>query len=166
MGGMEYDRHGLAVLSRDQCLGLLRSIRIGRVVVTIGALPAAFPVNFALMDDDVVFRTAPGTKLSALDEAVVAFQADRFDPTAGIGWSVLVQGRASVVTDPEELERAGRLRIRPWLRSDRPLYVRIRSEVVSGRRLPADAELLAVASRDRQRPPVRLVPIPADTAGG
>lgn len=159
---MEYDRNGLAVLSRDQCLGLLGSTRIGRVVVSIDALPAAFPVNFALMDDDVVFRTAPGTKLSAaLEEAVVAFQADRFDPTACIGWSILVQGRASVITDPEELDRARRLRIRPWLPSDRPHVVRIRSEVVSGRRLPADAELLALSSRDRQRPPVRLVPIPA-----
>ncbi len=164
---MEYDRHGLAVLSRDQCLGLLGSIRIGRVVVSIGALPAAFPVNFGLMDDDVVFRTVPGTKLSAaLEGAVVAFQADRFDPTACIGWSILVQGPASVVTDPEELDRARRLRIRSWLPTDRPHFVRIRSELISGRRLPADAELLARSSRDRQRPPVRLVPFPADVVGG
>jgi nitroimidazol reductase NimA-like FMN-containing flavoprotein (pyridoxamine 5'-phosphate oxidase superfamily) len=159
---MEYDRHGLAVISRDQCLGLLGSLRIGRVVISLEALPAAFPVNFALMDDDVVFRTAPGTKLSAaLDEAVVAFQADRFDAAACIGWSILIQGRASIITDPEELERARRLRIRPWLPSDRPHFVRIRSEVVSGRRLPADAELLALSRCERPRPPVRLAPIPA-----
>lgn len=138
---MEMDRNGLKILPRAECLRLLGGTRIGRVVVTLGALPAAFPVNFALLDDDVVFRTAPGTKLSAaLDQAVVAFQADRIDPVRCRGWSVLVQGTASVVLDPTELERARRLRIRPWVTSERPHLVRIRSEIVSGRRLPVSAD--------------------------
>ena len=159
---MEMDHNGLQVLSRGRCLRLLNGTRVGRVVVSIGALPAAFPVNFALLDDDVVFRTAPGTKFSAaLDEAVVAFQADRIDPVRSSGWSVLVQGTASVITDPGELERARRLRIRTWLADDRPHFVRIRSEAISGRRLPASADELAVALfPDLQRPAVHLLPIP------
>jgi nitroimidazol reductase NimA-like FMN-containing flavoprotein (pyridoxamine 5'-phosphate oxidase superfamily) len=111
------------------------------VVICLDALPAAFPVNFALLDGDVVFRTAPGTKLSAaLDETVVAFQADRIDPERCSGWTVLVQGTASVVKAPAELERARRLRIRPWVPGEHPHLVRIRSEVVSGRRLPVRAD--------------------------
>ena len=60
------------------------------MVVNVDGVPAAFPVNFALLDDDIVFRTAPGTKLSAaLEGAVVGFEVDRIDPVFESGWSVL-----------------------------------------------------------------------------
>jgi nitroimidazol reductase NimA-like FMN-containing flavoprotein (pyridoxamine 5'-phosphate oxidase superfamily) len=135
MASMETDDTGLIILPRGQCLRLLRRARIGRVLVSIGALPAAFPVNFALLDDDVVFRTAPGTKLSAaLEEAVVGFQTDRIDPVLESGWSVLIQGTAAILSNPDDLERAQRLHLRPSAPGDRRHYVRVRSEVVSGRR--------------------------------
>ncbi len=144
---METDRTGLIVLPRGQCLRLLRRSRIGRVVVSIGALPAAFPVNFALLDDDVVFRTAPGTKLSvALDEAVVGFEVDRIDPVFESGWSVLIQGTSSVLTEPEDLERAQRLHLRPSAPGDRRHFVRVRSELVSGRRFLSPLHGMAEAS--------------------
>ena len=164
---METHDQGLRPLSRAQCLRLLSGIRIGRVVVTLGAFPAAFPVNFALLDDDVVFRTAPGTKLSAaLAGAAVAFQADRIDPIRGNGWSVLLQGSASILTAPEELERARALRIRPWAPGDRPHFVRIRAEVVSGRRLPTTHDALAVnVPPALQKPALRFVRIPGETTG-
>ena len=127
--------NGLIVLSRGQCLRLLRRSRIGRVVVSVGALPAAFPVNFALLDDDIVFRTSAGTKLSAaVDGAVVGFEVDRIDPVFESGWSVLIQGTSSLITDPDELEEARRLHLRPSAPGERRHYVRIRSEFVSGRR--------------------------------
>jgi nitroimidazol reductase NimA-like FMN-containing flavoprotein (pyridoxamine 5'-phosphate oxidase superfamily) len=132
---MDTDRNGLIVLPRGQCLRLLRRSRIGRVVVSIGALPAAFPVNFALLDEDIVFRTAAGTKLSAaLDQAIVGFEVDRIDPVFDSGWSVLIQGPSSVLTDPDDLARAQRLHLRPSAPGDRRHFVRVRSELVSGRR--------------------------------
>jgi uncharacterized protein len=141
---MNSDRQGVEVLSPTQCLRLIRRSSIGRVVVSLGALPAAFPVNFALLDDDVVFRTAFGTKLSAaLDDAIVAFEVDRIDPLRHTGWSVLIQGRASILDAPADVVRARRLGIRPWAPGEHPHFVRIRSEVVSGRRLPATADILA-----------------------
>lgn len=143
---MELDRNGLVVLSHGQCLRLLRRARIGRVVVSMGALPAAFPVNFAVLDDDVVFRSSPGTKLAAgLEGAVVGFEVDRIDPFTESGWSVLVQGIASVIDDPAELERARRLPLRPWAPGYHRHYVRIRSELVSGRRVLPRAHPLADA---------------------
>ena len=146
---MDVDRNGLVVLSRGQCLRLLRRSRIGRVIVSVGALPAAFPVNFALLDDDVVIRTAPGTKLTAaLDGAVVGFEVNKIDPVFESGWSVLVQGPASVLTAPGDLERARRLRLRTWAPGDHPHFVRIRSEVVSGRRLLAPVHALASTFAD------------------
>jgi hypothetical protein len=82
-------------LSPDECRDLLRAGGIGRVGVSVGALPAIFPVHFRLVDDDIVFRApspqsvAPG----ALAGTVIAFEADDFDVPDEAGWSVLVIGR-------------------------------------------------------------------------
>ena len=133
---MEVDRTGLQVLSRAECLALLGRSLVGRVVVTDRALPAAFPVNFALLGEDVVFRTAAGSKLEAASaRTVVAFEVDDIDPLRQTGWSVLIQGRSSLVDDPLDLARARALPLYPWAPGQRIEFVRIRSELVSGRRL-------------------------------
>jgi uncharacterized protein len=147
---MQLDRNGLEVLSRAECLRLLAQSRVGRVVVTDRALPAAFPVNFALLDEDVVFMTTTGSKLEAAQgEEVMAFEADDIDPVLRSGWSVLVQGLASLISDPAELEAARALRLEPWVPAVDFQFVRIRAELVSGRRLlPKAAPTVSV------RPPV------------
>ena len=133
---MQLDRNGLEVLSRAECLRLLARSRVGRVVVTDRALPAAFPVNFALLDEDVVFMTTTGSKLEAAQgEEVMAFEADDIDPVLQSGWSVLVQGLASVISDPDDVVRARSLGIEPWAPAPEFQFVRIRAELVSGRRL-------------------------------
>ena len=133
---MQLDRNGLEVLSHAECLRLLRGSLVGRVIVTDKALPAAFPVNFALLDEDVIFLTRPGSKLeAAAAEEVVAFEADEIDPIHQAGWSVLIQGWASVLTDPSDLARARALPLRPWAPGEGLQFVRIRLELVSGRRL-------------------------------
>ncbi len=107
VSGMEIDRSGMEALSREASLRLLQGVPVGRVVVSEHALPVAFPVNFALLDGDIVFRTSTGSKLgAAVHKAVLAFEADRIDPDLCSGWSVLVQGWASLVTRPDELVRA------------------------------------------------------------
>ena len=55
---------GFDVLSRTECLRLLASAKVGRVVYTDGALPAVTPVNFALDGTVVVFPTATGSRLA------------------------------------------------------------------------------------------------------
>lgn len=141
---MEVDRNGLMVLPRGQCLRLLRRTRVGRVVVNVAGVPAAFPVNFALLDDDIVFRTAPGAKLlAALEGSVVGFQVDRIDPVFESGWSVLIQGPSAVLTEEDDLARARRLHLRTWAPGQRPHFVRIRSEAVSGRRFLSPAHAMA-----------------------
>lgn len=141
---MDVDALGLEILSRPQSLRLMRRRTIGRVLLDIDGYPAAFPVNFRMLGDDVVFRSGAGTKLSAAsDGTVLGFQVDRIDPVLQSGWSVLLQGPASVITDPTELERARRLGLRPSAPGERPYFVRIRAERVSGRRfLPAAHELI------------------------
>ena len=126
----------LSVLSRDECLRLLASVPVGRVGLSVGALPVVLPVNFALLDGDVVFRTVVGTKFHAAAEGtVVAFEADGYAHDGTAGWSVLVQGMSTVVTEPAELLRVQELTVYPWAvdgSADR--VVRIIASTVSGRR--------------------------------
>jgi len=127
--------NGLEILTECECIDLLAQAHVGRVAVTIGALPAVFPVNYALMDGSILFMTGDGTKFhAALRNAVVAFEIDAFDPLAHDGWSVMVVGMASEVTGAD-LERARLVPLRPWAEGDRRHYVRITPEIVTGRRI-------------------------------
>ena len=83
------------MLSPDECRALLRAGSIGRVAVSIDALPAIFPVRYRLEDDDILIHSArTGPAAVSVADAVIAFQADDFDAESATGWSVLVVGRA------------------------------------------------------------------------
>jgi nitroimidazol reductase NimA-like FMN-containing flavoprotein (pyridoxamine 5'-phosphate oxidase superfamily) len=128
--------NGLEILSPGQCHDLLRRNTVGRVAVTVAALPAIFPVNYAVLDDQIVFRTGDGTKLqAALDRAVVAFQIDHFDEAIPSGWSVMAIGLAEEITDPDEIGMAERLGLHPFAAGDRSHFVKVRPEFLSGRRI-------------------------------
>ncbi len=107
------------------CLRLLASATIGRVGISIGALPVVLPVNFRLVDDRIVFCTGIGTKLDAATaNSVVAFEVDDFEPVSHTGWSVVVTGIAHEVVDhagargaaarPTSLGGRGRARAVSW----------------------------------------------------
>jgi nitroimidazol reductase NimA-like FMN-containing flavoprotein (pyridoxamine 5'-phosphate oxidase superfamily) len=127
---------GLESLGEQECRALLAQGTLGRVGMTQGALPVIVPVNYAVVDGDVVFRTGEGAKLAASRrDAVVAFEVDSYDVGAQRGWSVLAVGRAHEVTDAEELERLRALGLAPWANGERPSFVRMHPEMVSGRRI-------------------------------
>ncbi|WP_327714361.1 pyridoxamine 5'-phosphate oxidase family protein [Streptomyces sp. NBC_00490] len=131
-----YPNDGFRELDRHECLSLLARPRIGRIVHTREALPAVLPVNFGLDDGAVVLRTSAASELvRAIDGVVVAFEADEVDADAQSGWSVVVTGRATVVTDPAEHERLRRVGPRSWAPSPREVFVRIEPELVTGREL-------------------------------
>jgi nitroimidazol reductase NimA-like FMN-containing flavoprotein (pyridoxamine 5'-phosphate oxidase superfamily) len=133
---MEIDRNGLEVMTREECLALLASIPVGRIGLSIGALPVVLPVNFVVAGDEIIIRTAEGSKLdAALQHAVVAFEADEFDPLSHSGWSVLVRGTSRVLVLPGEIDRARRLALRPWANEQSDRYVAISTDLVSGRRV-------------------------------
>jgi uncharacterized protein len=129
---------GLEVLSRAQCLELLGQVPVGRIVLTVGALPAIMPVNFVLHQGEVIIRTDTGTKLAAAARnAVVAFEVDQLDATGQQGWSVSLVGRAVEVTAAEQLAELRPLPLRPWAPGERDHYIRIKPELISGRRIAA-----------------------------
>lgn len=140
-------RHQLEILERDQCLDLLDTVRVGRLVFTEHALPAVQPVNFRLWQGDIVIRIASGAKLAAaMDNLVVAFQADDLDPDLRAGWSVTVVGHTQLITRIDDLVELSGIFLDPWVDGRRDHFVRIRTEQVTGRRLGAVLERHAVLS--------------------
>ncbi|WP_405875936.1 MULTISPECIES: pyridoxamine 5'-phosphate oxidase family protein [unclassified Streptomyces] len=128
---------GFRSLDRQECMRLLAKVPVGRVVFTRQALPAVLPVNFVLdLDGSVLLRTSAGSDLTrAIDGVVVAFEADEFDTEGRSGWSVVVTGRACVVTDPVEHNRLSRTGPRSWMVVLDGVFVRIESEMVTGREI-------------------------------
>jgi uncharacterized protein len=136
----------LVELDEAQCLRLLAGSKIGRVVFTDAALPAAQPVTYFLDGEEVVFRTGGGSKLAAATRgAVVAFQVDEFDSSTRTGWTVLGVGEAYEVLVPRRLAELAERMPEPWApnRTAHPIAVPLQR--LTGR---------------------RLVPVPAYPAGG
>jgi len=128
----------LAQLSRDECLRLMGSVPVGRIVYTRQALPAVELVSFALDGGDIVIAAVAGGRLAAATRgAVVAFEADSVDVAGRAGWSVTVVGHATAVTDDEEIGRLEQLPLTPWAPGKRDHFVRISSSIVNGRRIEA-----------------------------
>ncbi|MET8247651.1 pyridoxamine 5'-phosphate oxidase family protein [Streptomyces sp. NPDC005202] len=141
-----YPNDGFRELDRQECLRLLAKVPVGRIVHTRQALPAVLPVNFCLDGDGaVLLRTSAASELArAVAGSVVAFEADEVDAARSSGWSVVVTGRATVVTDPAEQERLARIGPRSWVPSPEEVFVRIHPELVTGRELVGGQTLYGV----------------------
>ncbi|MFF4656063.1 pyridoxamine 5'-phosphate oxidase family protein [Streptomyces sp. NPDC001381] len=137
---------GFRALDRHECLRLMAGVPVGRIVYTRQALPAVLPVNFRLDHDGAVLvRTSASSELvSAVDGAVVAFEADEVDAATHSGWSVVVTGPAALVTDPAEHARLLMTGPRSWVPAPREAFVRIEPELVTGRALVGGRTLYGV----------------------
>lgn len=123
-------------LDRGESLRLLATVPIGRLIFTVNALPAVRLMNFALADGLIVLRTAADTTAARrVHDTIVAFEADDLDAATSSGWSVIVTGRATLVTDPELLARYQRMSLVAWAPGDRDQFVEITTELVEGRRV-------------------------------
>jgi hypothetical protein len=133
---IDIDHHGLEVLAPSDCLTLLARHGLGRVSVSIGALPVIVPVTYRLAGEWIVIMTTPGTKLdAALPNAVVAFEVDDIDEAAGTGWSVMVTGVAEEITGEKELAWLRALDLPSWGGGRGTRFVRIRCREASGQRV-------------------------------
>jgi hypothetical protein len=83
-------------LGKTNVWNLLRTVRVGRVVLTEQARPAVQPVNFRVWQGDIVIRVASGAKLAAaVGNLVVAFETDELNPDPRTGWSITSSGMRS-----------------------------------------------------------------------
>jgi nitroimidazol reductase NimA-like FMN-containing flavoprotein (pyridoxamine 5'-phosphate oxidase superfamily) len=136
---MYSDGSALEQMSRDECLALMASMPVGRIIYTRRAMPAVEVVNFALDHGDIVVRTARDGKLAAAARgAVVAFEADSLDLAQRTGWSVTAIGQAHEVTDAGEVARLGTIGLNSWAPGTRDLFIRISPVILTGRHLHTD----------------------------
>jgi nitroimidazol reductase NimA-like FMN-containing flavoprotein (pyridoxamine 5'-phosphate oxidase superfamily) len=126
-------------LDRDECRRLLAATSLGRLAINVpGWPPVIRPVNYIFDQNSgsVVFRSAQGSKFTAsLLSGEAAFEIDGLEPENETGWSVIVVGAVEEITNAVEISRLERLGLRPWAPGDKPHWLRIRSTVVSGRRI-------------------------------
>lgn len=85
------------VLSERECWELLATASVGRLALSIRALPVILPVQYYLDGGRLAVclghRELPER---ALDETIIAFAADSIDPVTRSGWSVQIQGRSVI----------------------------------------------------------------------
>ncbi len=139
MPGQPIDHAGLETLALQDCLRLLASVPVGRVGFQADGELLVLPVNHVVDGQDIAFRTAHGSKLSAAEEqSLVAFEADDYDWETESGWSVLVNGHAEMVYEDAETQRLARLVLRSWASAaEHPFWIRIRPTSVTGRQIPS-----------------------------
>ena len=123
-------------LAEADCLERLSVSHLGRIAFFARGRPEIFPVNYAFKSGTVVLRTAPGTKLSEAPGSHVAFEIDEYDPESGVGWSVIVHGRAREVTnEADDFSWAARgAHVTPLAPGEKSRRLAIEAEAVSGRR--------------------------------
>lgn len=131
-----YDSAGLQVLSREECLRLLSTASIGRLVYTDRALPVVHPVVYALDGDAVVLRVPEGSATLVARDTIVAFEIDEVEPDLSKGWTVMAVGHISEVLDEQRLDRVRRLPLASRGHGTQDHYLAVELEVVSGRRIP------------------------------
>jgi len=135
------DHSGLRVLTMDECLAHLRESVIGRLAFHRDGEITILPVHHVMRGSDVFFRTSGGSKIEvAAHHGTVGFEVDDYDVSTRRGWSVAMEGTATVVGDPaveSELEQLGDI---SWQVGDEEaqVWIGIRADQVTGRELWLD----------------------------
>jgi len=129
--------HEVQDLPYATCRGLLSSGVVGRAAVTTPDGPRIFTVNYSVVDEAIYFRTTPDSVLGTYAcDSPLSFQVDNFDYEYHRGWSVMATGLGEAVEEPDELTHVRAVwEPRPWAAGDRPLYIRLAWDELSGRQL-------------------------------
>jgi hypothetical protein len=119
-------------LDLERCRHLLRTHELGRLAVRRDDSVDIFPINYLVHDDELYFRSAPGSKL--MDVAASPRVAFEIDGRSGRRvWSVVIHGVARRLSAEEEIERSGIQRLATAQRGEKFNYVAISTDAISGR---------------------------------
>ncbi|NLG55575.1 MAG: pyridoxamine 5'-phosphate oxidase family protein, partial [Rhodococcus sp.] len=98
-----------------------------------------FPVNYALGEGTVVFRTGEGDKLAELTVYPdIAFEVDHVGDTEA--WSVVLHGRARTLIRFDEIAKAEELDLHSWAPGEKYNFVVIDPTELTGRKFVRSAE--------------------------
>ena len=134
----------LEPLTPSECLERLRANGVGRLAVVVGGQPLIFPLNYAMSNRQVVFRTDAGTKLHGASGRRVAFEIDGVEPVYHEGWSVLVVGTAHEERNAARIRELERLPLTAWVGAE-DHWMCVKGGAITGRRIThvgmADADV-------------------------
>jgi hypothetical protein len=85
-------------IPEDRCWELLATASVGRLALSVRALPVILPVQYYLDGRRLVVCLGHHAfPEQSLDEVIIAFAADAIDSVTRSGWSVQVQGRSVIL---------------------------------------------------------------------
>ena len=120
---------GFEAMTAEQCRRLLASTHIGRIALTVGALPVVLPVQYAVDGDHLLVRTPGHQDIGrGVDGQVVGFEADQLDLDHGVGWCVSVTGTVHVVEHHDDVGA-----VHPWFSDG--MLLSLDTEVIAGHRI-------------------------------
>ncbi|WP_131106151.1 pyridoxamine 5'-phosphate oxidase family protein [Ornithinimicrobium sufpigmenti] len=127
------DAHLNQVLTEQECWTRLAQTEFGRLAYHLADEVHIAPVNYAVHEDSIYFRTAEGSKLLgvAMHEDV-AFEIDHVADGEEVAWSVVARGKARIL-EGDAARQADHLRLRPWVDNQKFNVVAITVEEVTGR---------------------------------
>lgn len=134
MSESTFDPDGLEILTAAECLRLLGTRPLGRLVYHEGGLPAIRLVNFVVDRGALLFRVGNGQTLRAAQRSeVVAFEVDDYDVERHTGWTVTALGHLAEVSASDREALADALPVRSWAPGARQNLVRLDVETITGR---------------------------------
>jgi nitroimidazol reductase NimA-like FMN-containing flavoprotein (pyridoxamine 5'-phosphate oxidase superfamily) len=129
-------------LDEAECLELLGTEGLGRLVYNSRYGPTALPVEYKVYEGSIVFRTAQDTFTDedlrtgiAHAEYHVALEIDQIDLAAREGWTVLVRGAAHHVDTEAERASIVDTGVEPWIEGEPEHFVRINPTRIWGHRI-------------------------------
>jgi len=142
------DMRFISKLMPAECRRLITPGGVGRIAFSTTSGPVVVPVNFTVLADTIVVRTAEGTVIDGHANEQAALEVDHIDEALCLGWSVLVRGPTHRVAHPAELRRLQEdAVVWPWPGGEREVYVRIMPREITGRRI----EFGVLHDRDHER---------------
>jgi uncharacterized protein len=105
----DVERVGESAISEAECWDLVRTVTVGRLALSLGALPVIVPVQFRVEGSRLaICMDREGVPHLAIADTIVALEADSIDRDTRLGWSVLVQGFTHCEDETAELPACGR----------------------------------------------------------
>ena len=102
-------------ISREEAYRFLRDAPVGHIGVIWDGEPYVTPMSFVLVDDRIMFRTAAGRKLEAIQaNPTVCVETSSFDPETGAWTSVIAKGQAEEITDEATMTETVSLLLRKY----------------------------------------------------
>lgn len=127
------EQNPMKTLSGEECWERLGQEEFGRLAYHLADEVHIAPINYAVQGEDLLFRTAEGSKLlGVVMNQDVAFEIDRISDEDEVAWSVVARGAARIL-EGDEARAADNLRLRPWVSTDKFNVVAIAVEELSGR---------------------------------